>query len=103
MNLEDYIKDLTPELQEKARACSSLEELLALAKEAEVPVPDEALQAIAGGADLDVGSCNTDDCPKCGHREKPYWEEDLGDGWTRYHLKCSKCGYKWYYDFKMPF
>ena len=29
----DYIKDLAPELQEKARACGSTEELLALAKE----------------------------------------------------------------------
>ena len=33
MNLEDCIKDLSPELQEKARACGSVEELVALAKE----------------------------------------------------------------------
>ena len=37
MNLEGYIKDLVPGLQEKARACGSAEELLALAKEAKVP------------------------------------------------------------------
>ena len=59
MNLEDLIKDLDPELQEKARACGSAEELIALAKEAKVPVPDEALEAIAGGQDAEsVGSAN---------------------------------------------
>ena len=56
MNLEDYIKNLSPELQEKARACGSAEELLALAKEAKVPLPDEALAAIAGGDDVDGGA-----------------------------------------------
>ena len=39
MNLEDYIKDLAPDLQEKARACGSVEELLALARENKVPLP----------------------------------------------------------------
>ena len=55
MNLEDYIKNLNPELQEKARACSSADELLALAKEAKVPLSDEALAAIAGGGDVEAG------------------------------------------------
>ncbi len=32
MNLEDFIKNLPPELQEKARACGSASELLALAR-----------------------------------------------------------------------
>ena len=98
VDIESYIKDLSPELQEKARACGSGEELLALAKEAKVPVPDEALVAVAGGDDVDVGSCGPDCCPKCGHREKPYWSEWLDNGEIREHYKCSKCGYKWYHD-----
>ena len=57
MNVESYIKDLSPELQEKARACDSVQELLALAKEAKVPLPDEVLAAIAGGEDSDSGNC----------------------------------------------
>ena len=65
MNLEDYIKDLAPELQEKARACGSVEELLALAKDAKIPVPDEALAAIAGGDDLEAGKCFPEEHPKC--------------------------------------
>ena len=98
MNLEDYIKDLDLELQEKARTCGSVEELLALAKEAKVPVPDEALAAIAGGGDVDAGSCDPNKCNICGHREDPYWIEELSLDKYRYHFKCSKCGHKWYYD-----
>lgn len=98
MDIESYIKDLDPELQERARACGSIEELLALAKETKMPIPDEALAAIAGGDDVDDGSCNPYRCPKCKHKEEPYWEEHLANGGWRYHFKCSKCGYKWYYD-----
>ena len=36
---------------EKARACGSVDELLVLAKENKIPLPDEALTAIAGGQD----------------------------------------------------
>lgn len=37
MNLEDYIKDLAPDLQEKARACGSVEELLRLPRKPKLP------------------------------------------------------------------
>ena len=86
MELESYIKDLSPELQEKARACGSVEELLALAREAKVPIPDEVLEAIAGGEDIEDGSCMDIACPKCGSK----------DVTTRgMHHKCNRCGYKW--------
>ena len=49
INIEEYIKDLSPELQEKARACTSTDELLKLAQENKIPLPDEALEAVAGG------------------------------------------------------
>lgn len=49
INIEEYIKDLSPELQEKAKACTSIEELLKLARENKVPLPDEALEIVAGG------------------------------------------------------
>ena len=52
--IEKYIKDLSPELQEKARKCRSISELLELAKAEEVEVPPEALEARAGG---DEGEC----------------------------------------------
>ena len=96
MNLEDYIKDLPAELQEKARACGSVEELLALAKEAKVPLPDEALTAIAGGDDVESGGCKDKmRCPKCGSTDVK--EIGFFDGIT--FFKCNKCGT----HFEFPF
>ena len=65
MDIENYIKDLSPDLQEKARACGSVGELLALAKEAKIPLPEEALAAIAGGAGLEAHREQAT-CPQCG-------------------------------------
>ena len=42
---------LTPEQQEKAQACKTPEDILALAKEEGVELSDEDLTAIAGGVD----------------------------------------------------
>ena len=47
--LENYIKDLSPELQEKARACNSLEELNAFIAENDLELPEEALELVSGG------------------------------------------------------
>ena len=66
--IEKYIKDLSPELQEKARKCRSISELLELAKAEKVEVPPEALEAIAGGKGQEVGSCGDPKCKKCGSR-----------------------------------
>ena len=59
MNFED----LTPELKEKALACKTPEELLALAKEEGYELTDEELESIAGGMEcswycLKVVSCS---------------------------------------------
>ena len=94
MNLEDYIKNLDPELQEKARACGSVEELLALAKEAKVPLPDEALEAIAGGDDQDVGKCGYTTCPKCKSTNVGCRTEYYHGAYT-YNYTCRDCGYQW--------
>ncbi len=45
-------KDLAPEQQEKARACNTPEELLALAKEEGIELTDEQLEAVAGGVGI---------------------------------------------------
>lgn len=59
------VNDLSPELQEKARACKTSEELLELAKEEGMEIPDEELEALASG-----GWCSDHEwgCPadKCG-------------------------------------
>ncbi len=42
-------KELSPELQEKARACKTPEELVALAEKEGYELTDEELKAISGG------------------------------------------------------
>ena len=41
--------NLTPEQIEKAKACKTVEDLLALAKEEGVELPEDQLEAVAGG------------------------------------------------------
>ncbi|MBQ6676247.1 MAG: hypothetical protein IJM75_08955 [Ruminococcus sp.] len=46
---EKYIEGLSPELQEKARECKTKEELNAFIAENDLELPEEALEAVAGG------------------------------------------------------
>ena len=48
MNIEDM--DISPELREKARACETPEELLALAKNEGYKLSDAEMEAVSGGA-----------------------------------------------------
>ena len=58
-------KDLTPEQQAKARACTTPEELLALAKAEGYELSDDELEAVSGGSAWDTiehildSDCNT--------------------------------------------
>lgn len=60
MNFEE-LKD--SELQEKAKACKTPEELLALVKEEGVDLTDEDLKGISGGGSWDWDDdCSSYDC-----------------------------------------
>ncbi len=59
-DIEEYIKDLTPEQQEKARACKTKDELMKLAADEGVEIPMEALANVAGGCDTTELYC--EDC-----------------------------------------
>ena len=52
-NLEKYFKDLSPELQEKARECKNMEELNAFLAENEIELPEDALEMVSGGGALE--------------------------------------------------
>lgn len=60
---------VTPELQEKVKACKTPKELLALAKEEGRELSDDEIAQIAGGGDLDgswdIGFPLTFYCPHC--------------------------------------
>ena len=48
IDLEEYIKDLTPEQAEKVLACKTNEELIQLAAQEDMDIPLDALAGIAG-------------------------------------------------------
>ena len=79
---EEYIKDLSPELQEKARQCKTKEELNAFIAENELELPEDALESVAGGC-LTIKAT----CQKCG-------SDNIGI--TKRHgvmvLICKSCG-----------
>ena len=62
------IEDLSPELQEKAKACKTVEELFELAKEEGIELGAEELEAINGGM---VSGWSIPGCPKFdGHTKR---------------------------------
>ena len=51
---KDYLKDLPPELQEKAKDIKTREELTAFLSDNDVELPEDALEAVSGGCDSEV-------------------------------------------------
>ena len=64
------VENLTDEQKEKAKQCTSIKELMALAGEWGVELPDEALDAVAGGG------CSCEDCDD-------YWVETWPGWWAQ--------------------
>lgn len=57
--------ELPQELQEKARACTTSEELLALAKEEGLELDEKQLEGLSGGWDPDVDKKNSTHTTLC--------------------------------------
>ena len=68
INIEDYMKDLSPELQEKARACKDKNELMELAAENDIELSEDALEAVAGGCFTEANNYFAYKCTKCGNK-----------------------------------
>ncbi len=85
-DLEGYIKQFAPELQEKAKACGSVKELLELADKNNVELTPDALEAVSGGV------CDNDDCTHRGYGFG-YW--DVKMNWDTNYLyaicRCNNC------------
>lgn len=93
MDIEKYIKDLSPELQEKARGCGSIAELSALARDNDIPLPDEAVAAIAGGDNSVSHSCSvTRTCPKCHSKDI----ECTSKSYLTEEWHCNHCNNIWW-------
>lgn len=66
--LGDLWDSLTDEQRARARACRSMDELVLLASKVRIELPDEMLEAVAGGKDTDPNS-HYIFCPYCSQRQ----------------------------------
>ena len=75
-DLEKYITELSPELQEKAKQYKNKDELNELLADNDVELSDDALEMVAGGENVTCASAENKynqcdmtpwHCPNCGH------------------------------------
>ena len=74
------VEDLTPEQIEKAKACRSPEEIVAVFREEGIELSDAQLEKVSGGGWLGH------QCPRCGS----YDVDLLANG----GMVCDKCGFR---------
>ena len=86
------LEDLTPEQREKVKACKTVEDAMALAKDEGVELTADQLEQIAGGGAWDASSkgpiaydCV---CPHCGARTTLTEEQYK----TQSEYRCRGCG-----------
>lgn len=84
IGIEEYIKDLSPEMQAKAKACTNMDELLKLADENDIELPREALAQVAGGCGK-----KEPEKPKCPNCRSENLSSVVVDGQTK--TKCNNC------------
>ena len=100
-DLEKYISELSPELQEKARECKDMDELNKLLAENDVELSEDALEAVAGGGSCSDPNLSTGDtvdlkCTECGGTLR-YWDRcsDTGDRFYCDNGACVACQDHW--------
>ena len=67
-----FLKDLPPELQEKAKDIKTQEELMEFLSDNDVEIPEDALENVSGGCtvpnEYNPGAVLDEPCPDCGAR-----------------------------------
>ena len=58
--MKGIFDNLTEEQKEKAKACKTMDELMTLAGEWGLEIPDEALDAVSGGCSSSCSDCGED-------------------------------------------
>lgn len=81
------LKDLTPEQRASFEACSTPEEILALAKKEGFELSEDQLEQFSGGGFWDSSL----KCPKCGSTD--FGSDHTGTADMVY--VCKKCGCRW--------
>ena len=54
VKIKELLSELPAELQEQLKGASTQEEAMAILAENAIPLPDEVLEAVAGGVDWDT-------------------------------------------------
>ncbi|MCR5142924.1 MAG: hypothetical protein K6C68_10445 [Ruminococcus sp.] len=94
-NFEKYIKDLPPELREKASECKTIEELNEFVAENDIELPEEALELVSGGCGSSAPPPQKGDpvpgkvCPDCS-RQLYFYADFIGN--IMYYCNNSSCG-----------
>ena len=84
--LKEILIDLSDEQKEKAKTCKSVKELLDFFGAESIGLPDEALDAVAGGG-LTIGESKFKYGMKCSCR-KVWTEQELANN----NYNCPNCG-----------
>ena len=87
--LQKFLDDLSPELQQKARECKTQEEFNDFFSENDIELPDEILDAVSGGCNIFGVSESATICPMGGKHEFEYLYYDSGHSCKYY--RCTKC------------
>ena len=90
-NFEKYLKDLDPELQEKARECKTKEELNAFIAENDLELPEDALELVAGGCGTSTERCYHQNVTELERIPFPKRSESI------YKIRCNLCGEMFYH------
>ncbi len=83
---KDLLKGLNEEQIAKVRACNNTDEILALAKQEDLELTSEQLEAVNGGA-----CSNTDNCPPCPSCGSTNVKSKYSGSKVRV-FKCKDCG-----------
>ena len=100
----EYLKDLPPELQEKAKNIKTMEELNEFLSENDIELPEDALEAVSGGCGepwfYEEGTIFRGCCPDCGGDLEYVRSEPTYDYRTRTVARClkTKVQYVYMYD-----
>ena len=93
------LNELTPELEEQAKQCTTREERLAFISDNGIELTDEQLEMVSGGVHLppiDNRKCYGDNSPDGRHHfvrtGKMVSGSIFGDLWPNYETRCEYCG-----------
>ena len=88
MKYDHLLEGLSPEIVAKVKKCTSVEEILQLAKDEKIHLNEEQLDAVSGGGCQDK-NIDVKYCPSCGSTNWKY------TNFFPVSYQCEDCGFRW--------